>query len=537
MELACRVTAGAGTRRVLFRRGRPRRRPARSIATGSATHRSAFPIRPRASSRSARTARLRVIDPAAFAWTDASWRGVTLERQVLYEMHVGTFTGKERGCAAIEQLPALADLGITDDRDDAGRGVRGPPRVGLRRRRSVRAESSLRHARRPAPIRRSRASASVSASSSTSSTTISARTATTSVNSRQRYFSSRYDNEWGEAINFDDDAAAGARVRSSRMRRTGSTNFTWTACASTRRSRSSTPRRTHCWPRCRAPTRAAARGAVDHARRGERAAGRAACCGRRTGRLRLRRPVERRLSSRRDRRADRTARGVLHRLLRHAAGIRVAGEVGISLSGPALLLADAPGAARRRVGLAPSRFITFLENHDQVANAPSGRGERIHAPKQPGHVSRADGAVAAVPGHADVLPGPGVRGIVAVRVLCRSRGRARRGGARRASRVHEAVSQRVRRGLLATRCPIHTTRTRSAAASCVTKNANGTPPRSRCIAICCACGARIRVLSEVSGSRFDGAVLVGPRVRAALVCRAIRTRPMVGVSAWPTIAC
>jgi maltooligosyltrehalose trehalohydrolase len=30
------------------------------------------------------------------------------------------------------------------------------------------------------------------------------------------------------------------------------------------------------------------------------------------------------------------------------------------------------------LGFSPERFITFLDNHDQIANAPSGRGERIH---------------------------------------------------------------------------------------------------------------------------------------------------------------
>jgi maltooligosyltrehalose trehalohydrolase len=35
-------------------------------------------------------------------------------------------------------------------------------------------------------------------------------------------------------------------------------------------------------------------------------------------------------------------------------------------------------------GLAPSRFITFLENHDQLANAPTGRGERVHQHSSPG---------------------------------------------------------------------------------------------------------------------------------------------------------
>src|SRR5439155_9794994 len=33
-----------------------------------------------------------VVDPQTFQWTDTDWPGVSDERQVLYEMHVGTFT-------------------------------------------------------------------------------------------------------------------------------------------------------------------------------------------------------------------------------------------------------------------------------------------------------------------------------------------------------------------------------------------------------------------------------------------------------------
>ena len=54
-----------------------------------------------------------VIDPAAFRWTDDAWPGVTLRGQVLYELHVGTFTRDGTWRAAMEQLPALADIGVT----------------------------------------------------------------------------------------------------------------------------------------------------------------------------------------------------------------------------------------------------------------------------------------------------------------------------------------------------------------------------------------------------------------------------------------
>ena len=54
-----------------------------------------------------------VVDPAAFRWTDGNWPGVPDTGQVLYELHVGTFTPEATWAAAAERLPELADLGIT----------------------------------------------------------------------------------------------------------------------------------------------------------------------------------------------------------------------------------------------------------------------------------------------------------------------------------------------------------------------------------------------------------------------------------------
>jgi maltooligosyltrehalose trehalohydrolase len=54
-----------------------------------------------------------VIDPSAFAWTDHEWQGVYIEGQVIYEMHVGTFTKEGTWEAAAGQLKELADMGIT----------------------------------------------------------------------------------------------------------------------------------------------------------------------------------------------------------------------------------------------------------------------------------------------------------------------------------------------------------------------------------------------------------------------------------------
>lgn len=54
-----------------------------------------------------------IVDPAAFAWTDSQWRGASLQGQVIYEMHIGTFTPEGTWRAAQHELPALAELGIT----------------------------------------------------------------------------------------------------------------------------------------------------------------------------------------------------------------------------------------------------------------------------------------------------------------------------------------------------------------------------------------------------------------------------------------
>ena len=54
-----------------------------------------------------------VVDPRAFRWKDRDWRGVGREGQVLYEMHVGTFTREGTWSAACAHLAPLAALGIT----------------------------------------------------------------------------------------------------------------------------------------------------------------------------------------------------------------------------------------------------------------------------------------------------------------------------------------------------------------------------------------------------------------------------------------
>ena len=51
--------------------------------------------------------------PHEFGWTDAGWKGLALERYVIYELHVGTFTREGTFDAVVPRLPALKELGIT----------------------------------------------------------------------------------------------------------------------------------------------------------------------------------------------------------------------------------------------------------------------------------------------------------------------------------------------------------------------------------------------------------------------------------------
>jgi maltooligosyltrehalose trehalohydrolase len=54
-----------------------------------------------------------VVDPLQFHWRDEGWRGVPLEGQVIYETHIGTFTREGTFDAVRRELPELAAAGIT----------------------------------------------------------------------------------------------------------------------------------------------------------------------------------------------------------------------------------------------------------------------------------------------------------------------------------------------------------------------------------------------------------------------------------------
>src|SRR5881227_283128 len=57
-----------------------------------------------------------IVDPRQFQWTDSQWPGPAatgLKGQIIYEMHIGTFTKEGTWRAASQQLEELARIGIT----------------------------------------------------------------------------------------------------------------------------------------------------------------------------------------------------------------------------------------------------------------------------------------------------------------------------------------------------------------------------------------------------------------------------------------
>ena len=55
----------------------------------------------------------RVVDPAAFHWTDSSWRGLTMADYAIYELHVGTFSDARNFGGVVDHLAELRHLGVT----------------------------------------------------------------------------------------------------------------------------------------------------------------------------------------------------------------------------------------------------------------------------------------------------------------------------------------------------------------------------------------------------------------------------------------
>ena len=142
----------ARTASSLWKRAEAKRRPALLVSPAAGPPSGSSVA---LSARGAARALARSSILAAFAGPIAEWPGAgPAHRQILYEMHIGTFTKEGTWTAATARLPRLADMGRDDARDHAGVGVRRDVRLGLRRRRHVRAVAAVRHAGRGTHVRR-----------------------------------------------------------------------------------------------------------------------------------------------------------------------------------------------------------------------------------------------------------------------------------------------------------------------------------------------------------------------------------------------
>jgi hypothetical protein len=115
-----------------------------------------------------------VDDPDAFAWTDDGFTTPALFRQVIYELHVGTFSPDGTFDGVIDRLPHLVELGVTSIELLPVWQFPGAE-LGLRRRAAIRRPGQLRRTAGTAPARRRGPRGTVSGSSSTWCTTTWAR--------------------------------------------------------------------------------------------------------------------------------------------------------------------------------------------------------------------------------------------------------------------------------------------------------------------------------------------------------------------------
>jgi maltooligosyltrehalose trehalohydrolase len=55
----------------------------------------------------------RVLDSAAFSWSDQNWRGIPLRDYLIYELHTGTFSPEGTFAGIVPRLSYLRELGVT----------------------------------------------------------------------------------------------------------------------------------------------------------------------------------------------------------------------------------------------------------------------------------------------------------------------------------------------------------------------------------------------------------------------------------------
>ena len=226
--------------------------------------------------------------------------------------------------------------------------------------------------------------------------------------------------------------------------------------------------------------------------------------------------------------------GYLHDYRGTPQELVVGDQARLPLPGPALSVAAQPARHARPAASRATRFVHFLENHDQVANV--GFGERLADARRSGDAARAHRAA---PARRPQLPmlfqgqETGARQPWQFFVDHDARARATRSAtaARSSSRSSRGSPRPRRRPRCADPCArgdVRALRPRSSARATSTRRA------SRCTAICSRCAATTRRSPTAArGARRRGAVR--PRVRAALPAgRSARDRLLL-VNLGPTL--
>ena len=294
-----------------------------------------------------------------------------MDRLVVYELHVGTYTPRAPSIALIDQLPEIARARGDRDRADAGRRLPRPLELGLRRRRALRPIARLRPARTTCVAWSTPRTPRPRACCSTSSTTTSDPMAITSASTAPTT-SPTHGRHGATASTYDGPNSRFVRDFSSRTGASGCATITSTASASTRPTRSRTTADSH-HGRVPAKVRAAAAKPIVLIAEESRNSVRTDPAGR-AGRARLRRGLGGRLPPRARVHLTGTREHYYADYEGSVAEIAKAINEGFVYQGQ-----RSPNSRPRgtRVTDEPATgFVVCIQNHDQVGNRPFG--ERVH---------------------------------------------------------------------------------------------------------------------------------------------------------------
>ena len=127
--------------------------------------------------------------------------------------------------------------------------------------------------------------------------------------------------------------------------------------------------------------------------------------------------------------------------LGHAAGVRLGRQVRLPVPGAVVLAGRSKRRGTPALDLPPAAFVTFIQNHDQVAN--SGRGLRCHQLTSPGRYRAMTALLLLLPGTPMLFQGQEFAASTPVPLLRRPQPGAGRAGAGRAGTSSWRSSARI----------------------------------------------------------------------------------------------